>query len=105
MDITKEAKGRRCEIRVPSYCNKNWETTVPCHYRLGAVSGFGLKSPDILIAFGCHACHDVVDGRIRTNYSRDEVRLMHAEGVFRTQVILCSEGKLQEFLSEAERVG
>jgi hypothetical protein len=29
-------------------------------------------------------CHSAVDGRTKTEFSRDELRLMHAEGAFRT---------------------
>lgn len=48
----------------------------------------GMKSPDLLIAWGCSACHDIVDGRRQTEHTHESVLLMHAEGVFRTQVIL-----------------
>ncbi|MFV9058749.1 nuclease domain-containing protein, partial [Serratia fonticola] len=39
-------------------------------------------------------CHDAIDGRIKTEYDRETLRLYHAEGVFRTQAILRKEGKL-----------
>jgi hypothetical protein len=72
-------------IRAPGICNRNEETTVLCHYRLQGVSGIGYKAPDICGAWGCSACHDLVDGRaISPAYSRIEVRLLHAEGVIRT---------------------
>lgn len=92
--FTEAARGQPCTIRVPSYCNRNVETVVACHYRMAGTCGVGMKPPDFLIAFGCHTCHGCCDGRIQTNYSRDELRLMHAEGVFRTQVILNGMGLL-----------
>ena len=47
-----------------------------------------LKSHDILGAYGCSACHNAIDGRMRTDYTTDELKLMHLEGVARTQIIL-----------------
>ncbi|HFQ9383994.1 TPA: nuclease domain-containing protein, partial [Serratia marcescens subsp. marcescens ATCC 13880] len=41
----------------------------------------------------CSACHDEVDRRTRLIDAND-ARLMHAEGVMRTQEILRKEGKL-----------
>jgi hypothetical protein len=94
--LTESARGQPCQIRVPSYCSGNPETVVACHYRLAGTCGVGMKPPDFLIAFGCAACHDCVDGRIRTNYTRDELRLMHCEGVMRTQILLHKAGLLSE---------
>jgi hypothetical protein len=39
-------------------------------------------------AWACSACHDVVDGRTKTDHDRGAVRLMHAEGCMRTQAAL-----------------
>lgn len=79
-------------IRVPGYCVHPYnDTTVLCHYRLGAC-GIGMKPDDALGAWGCHVCHDIVDGRMTIKeWSRTEIRLMHAEGVLRTQDILRKE--------------
>ncbi|WII91751.1 DUF1364 family protein [Kingella negevensis] len=54
----------------------------------------GIKPPDFMGAYACSACHDAVDGRVKTDLSEDELRLAHAEGVFRTQVILNKIGLL-----------
>ena len=64
------------------------------HYRMCGLNGVGMKPNDIFGAWACSSCHDAVDGRIKTDYSRDDLRLAHAEGVFRTQQILKNEGKL-----------
>ncbi len=94
-DLTKLAKGKQCFIRIPGYCNFNPETTVWCHARLIGISGMGLKAPDVLGAFGCSDCHDVVDGRLQTKFTRDECRLMLWEGIGRTQAWLVSEEVLK----------
>jgi hypothetical protein len=43
-----------------------------------------IKSPDFWGADGCSACHDVVDGRMKTDIPRDYVYQAHIRGVFRT---------------------
>ena len=88
MNLRKLAKGQPCMIRVPGVCNRNPETTVLAHYRLAGTCGTGMKPPDMLGAWACSACHDAVDGRVRSTWSRCELRLMHAEGVFRTWAAL-----------------
>ncbi len=82
------AKGRECTIRVPGYCPNNPETVVLCHYRLSGTSGMGMKPHDAQAAFGDDICHAIVDGRLKTEFTYTEIRLMHAEGVFRTQAII-----------------
>lgn len=92
--LTQAAQGQPCQIRVPAHCNQNTETVVACHYRMAGMNGTGIKPPDFMIAFGCSSCHDVVDGRQKTEYRWGELRLMHAEGVMRTQVLLNKMGLL-----------
>jgi hypothetical protein len=83
--IRQSARGEDCLIRIPGYCNFNSETTVLCHKNGG---GAGMKSNDIHGAYGCSSCHDVIDGRIQTEFTQDEIRVMFYEGIFRTQLIL-----------------
>ncbi|KYQ95335.1 hypothetical protein AWY96_18310 [Serratia plymuthica] len=92
--LTKEASGRDCQIRIPGICNFMPETTVLAHYRMAGTCGGAMKPDDTQAAWACSSCHDAIDSRTKTEYTRDELRLMHAEGVFRTQAILRREGKL-----------
>ncbi|WP_288443951.1 DUF1364 domain-containing protein [uncultured Serratia sp.] len=91
--LTKEARGRECQVRIPGVCNFNPETTVLAHYRLTGTCGTAIKPDDTQAAWACSACHDEVDRRTRLIDAND-ARLMHAEGVMRTQEILRKEGKL-----------
>ncbi|ASM01862.1 DUF1364 domain-containing protein [Serratia marcescens] len=91
--LTKEARGRECQVRIPGVCNFNPETTVLAHYRLAGTCGTAIKPDDTQAAWACSACHDEVDRRTRLIDAND-ARLMHAEGVMRTQEILRKEGKL-----------
>ncbi|HHK5661070.1 TPA: DUF1364 domain-containing protein [Serratia marcescens] len=92
-NLRKEARGRDCQIRIPGVCNFNPETTVLAHYRLAGTCGTAIKPDDTQAAWACSACHDDVDRRTRL-IDANEARLMHAEGVMRTQEILRKEGKL-----------
>ena len=93
MDLRKLARGKPCQIRLPG-CNHDRSTVVLCHYRLAGYSGTGMKPPDIMGAWGCSECHGRVDGVIKTEHSRDIVRLAHAEGVLRTIAALQKDGYL-----------
>jgi hypothetical protein len=93
MSLRKEARGRGCTVRIPNVCNFNSETVVLAHIRLAGISGMGMKSPDLLGAWACSACHDEIDGRThKSGLSRDELRLAHYDGMARTIVQLEKEG-------------
>lgn len=94
MRLRRLAKGKPCLIRIPGVCSGDPATTVLAHYRLAGYSGTGLKPDDLLGAHACNRCHDVVDGREPrpSEFTREEIRLMHAEGVFRTLMVLKKQG-------------
>lgn len=85
LNLRKLARGKPCMVRIPGICNGNPETTVLAHYRLAGTCGGGMKPDDRQGAWACSACHDAVDGRVKTNWLHEALRLMHAEGVLRTQ--------------------
>lgn len=94
MNLRKEARGRQCYVRLPD-CLPGTDTVVLAHYRLAGISGMGIKSPDVIACPACFNCHDLVDGRKHmANLTRHDVRLAHAEGVFRWQCQLLREEKL-----------
>ena len=77
------ARGKECQVRIPGMCNRNPETTILAHINGG---GTGTKTSDLFGAFCCSSCHDIVDGKVRQDaFSRDEIDLMHRQGVQRTQ--------------------
>ena len=92
--LTKAARGRDCQIRMPGVCNGNPETVVLAHYRLAGSCGIGMKPNDLQGAWACSSCHSHVDGHGgKVDYA--EARLAHAEGVMRTQDILIREGAVR----------
>ncbi len=97
MDLRKEARGRECQVRIGGVCNYDPETTVLAHMNTKTLFGCGTgqKVPDVLGAWACSACHDVIDGRVQTKeYDYTEILVWFWEGVFRTQNELRKEGKL-----------
>lgn len=94
--LTEAARNMPCLVRVPGICNFNPETVVAAHYRSVSMgAGVGIKPSDILSAHSCSSCHDAIDGRITTDFTRDELRLMHAEGTLRTIDKLQKLGKIK----------
>lgn len=91
--LTKAARGRECQVRIPGICNGNPETTVLAHYRLAGTCGMGIKPHDLLGAWACSSCHDEIDRRTR-RIDADSAALAHLEGVIRTQATLIKEGKV-----------
>ena len=88
ISLRKLARDKPCQIRLPG-CNGNPQTTVLAHYALSGYTGMGMKPDDFAFgAWACSACHDLVDGRVKTEMTRDIVRLGHAEGCLRTQAEL-----------------
>lgn len=61
------AQGQPCTMRIPGVCNGNPETTVFAHNN-GA--GVGIKADDWDGADMCSSCHDVFDGRAKSQFSR-----------------------------------
>jgi hypothetical protein len=92
--LTRLARGRDCQVRLPGICNGNPETTVLAHVRMAGLSGIGYKANSLAGAWACSACHDAIDRRAHLDLERDYVRLAHLEGVIRTQAQLIREGHL-----------
>jgi hypothetical protein len=87
------ARGQDCTVRLPGICNFNPETTVLGHYRIN--SGIAMKPIDLCGAWICSDCHDAVDGRAKTAFSREMLDLAHLEGMVRTIEALHKRGLLR----------
>lgn len=91
--LTKSARGRECQVRIPHICNGNPETVVLAHLNGG---GMGMKHSDIHGAYACSNCHDAIDARRYVGrYCYDAFKLMHLEGMGRTQIIMLEEGLIE----------
>jgi hypothetical protein len=96
MDLRKHAKGKPCMIRLPGCIDSpDHETTVLCHWRDGS-TGMGQKEEDLIAAWGCARCHDVVDGRRDGyKYTYGELKMFMAEAILRTQKELVKAGTIK----------
>lgn len=94
--ITESARDEECQIRIPDVCNHDNRTTVWCHANgMAAGKGVGMKSHDILGSYGCSACHDVYDRRVKAEWSsRTQVELAFWQGHARSVCILVEKGLL-----------
>jgi hypothetical protein len=90
--ITDSARGEDCQVRIPGVCNFDPATTIASHLNGG---GMGTKHNNIFIAYCCSDCHNTVDWAKKSNFSDTEIKLMHHEGVVRTQYILLEKGLIK----------
>jgi hypothetical protein len=65
--IMNAARGEQCTLQVVGVCRNNPETVVACHLPDGSGGSNRLTGP-LSIAFGCHDCHQWIDG----GYASDE---------------------------------
>ena len=93
--IREAARDEECSIRIAGVCNFRTDTTVWCHLPgIAGGRGMGFKAIDLCGAFGCVACHDVVDGRapFPPGANRATVMLDFFYGHMRSLVILKQKG-------------
>jgi len=86
--IRKSAKGEDCSLRLVP-CSSN-ETTVLAH--IGRVRGVGIKCNDIHAVYACSNCHDVIDGRVNHNFTREELAYEVLRALEETQLKLIDKG-------------
>ncbi len=91
--LRKSARGEECTLQIHPYCNGNPETVVLCHLPSG--SGMGQKSPDWWAAYGCSACHDVIDGRSGDLLDADIRNECMRRGHFRTLYLMIQKGLIK----------
>jgi hypothetical protein len=81
--LRKSARGQMCTLQIYPHCNNNPETTVLAHIPSNH-KGLGMKSPDYFGVYSCHNCHDVIDGRIKTNLNKEEILRCQLRALERT---------------------
>lgn len=75
-------------MRIPGWCNFDPDTTVHAHIRRGGVAGMGQKPVDTCGVWACSGCHDAMDNRAKTEYSRLEMDSMILEALCRTLTMM-----------------
>ena len=87
-NLRKFAQWKDCQVRIYGVCNHNNETTIWAHYRLGGVAGMGQKPPDLCGSLCCSACHDVIDGRRKTDLDKIQIESHMLHGMVRSLKII-----------------
>lgn len=96
--IRKAARGEDCTILLSGVCNGMPDTTVLCHSNsLADGKGMCLKAPDTAAAFGCSACHAVLDGQLPrpAGMTKDDVESAFRAGIVRTHERLRKKGLIE----------
>jgi len=94
VNLRQFARGKECQVRIPSHCNRNDETTVWCHLRTAGVGGMGIKPPDLCGVIACSSCHDVIDRRVKSEYNPNQVDVMVFHGLIRTLAMIDKSYKI-----------
>jgi len=81
--LRKAAKGQDCTLQIFPYCNQRPETVVGCHINCED-KGTAFKSPDWWLVDGCSACHDIIDGRKKTDLSPEDIQDCVMRALYRT---------------------
>lgn len=89
--LRESARGARCTLRIPGVCGGDTETTVLAHPPV-ANGGMGAKGSDLEGAFACWRCHDVLDARVKSSISRQEIFECFIRGSAETRAIWIQTG-------------
>lgn len=68
--IRDSCRGKPCQLMLAPQCSSN-ETTQPAHVQLRGHGGTGTKPSDLFLVDGCDNCHATLDGRVKSEHSRD----------------------------------
>jgi len=93
-DLRKNARARDCVVRFPGICNRDPETTVLAHLKRGGWCGT-VKPPDICAVWCCSSCHDVIDGRVNTDMTREQIDAQLLGALCRQLVIYAQKGTVK----------
>lgn len=94
MNLEDAARGQPCLVRIPGVCNGNPETTVLAHIGIAGIRGMGKKPVSLCATWACAACHDVIDGRVKSTLSREYIKACAMDGVLRTLTYISTSGTL-----------
>ena len=64
--IRRSARGKMCTLQIYPHCNNEVETTVLCSLNTSRERD-GSQVIDYFAVYGCSDCHNVIDGRVKTD--------------------------------------
>lgn len=100
--ITESAKGKPCQLRIPGHCRHDTEHTVCCHLRRPGVAGTALKPDDVLSVRGCDVCHEIIDGKRKSEFSREQLDTFMLDAFCRT-ILQYKKEKLISVLGDTRK--
>lgn len=88
--IRKSARGEDCSLRL-GMCSSP-ETVILAH--IGRNRGMGIKCSDYFAVYACSNCHDIIDGRVNSSFSKLELNSEKLRALEETQGKLMNKGLL-----------
>lgn len=85
------AKGKDCTFQIAKVCKNRIDTVVLCHLD-DEDNGMGTKGNDLNAGYGCHECHQAVDGLTRPRDYTKHKQWYDRRAHVRTMTIFFSEG-------------
>lgn len=88
--IRDSARMEDCSLRLGN-CSSN-ETVVLCH--IGKVRGMAIKCSDHFAVYACSNCHDKIDCRVKSEFTKEELAVEKLRALEETQLKLIEKGLL-----------
>ena len=88
--IRKSARGEDCALRLGACSHP--ETVILAH--IGRNRGMGIKCADYFAVYACSNCHDIIDYRVQSEFSRDQLETEKLRALEETQGKLVNKGLL-----------
>ena len=92
LTIRNSARGEDCSLRL-GQCSSP-ETVILAH--IGRSRGIGIKCKNSFAVYACANCHDIIDGRVKSDYTKDELNTDKLRALEETQLKLIKKGLLNE---------
>lgn len=87
--LRNSARGQDCSLQIVGVCNHRTDTTVLAHFPSEIA---GSKSTDLSSGYACSDCHDVIDGRVKTDVSDADLEFYMRRATVRTQTTMWLSG-------------
>lgn len=91
--IRKSAEGETCSLRISAKCTDQYGAVVLCH--IGRISGTAAKCHDTFAVYGCNYCHDIIDGKVKTDLTPWEIDTEKLRALEETQSKLIQKGLIK----------
>lgn len=82
--ITRSARNEECTTQIVGWCNRDIETTIFAHFPDGTGGSNKLGGEIANGGYVCSTCHDVIDGRVKHDVSKEDLEFYMRRSVRRT---------------------